>query len=94
MFIIDWTVVLKYKCYFQGCSRGKHNPEKPAEPVRPKSEPLQKDEIISIDLRKTPVAKPRPAFDQLLIKLTNTIAPSLQMVSYFFILCRRDCDNT
>nr|XP_018900687.1 PREDICTED: cysteine and histidine-rich domain-containing protein 1 [Bemisia tabaci] len=71
----DFTEFLNTK----GCTRGKHNPEKPAEPERRKVDKSTDDEMLEVKPRP-PVAKPleRPADNVPRVKIEAEIAPSLQ----------------
>lgn len=61
----------------EGCAKGKHNPEKPVEPEKAKPDPTTKDDVITVDMRRT-TALPRPSFNIPMKRLPITIAQSLK----------------
>lgn len=70
----DFTTFLNTK----GCTKGRHNPEKPVEPEKPRFDPSTRDEVITVESRKTAPALPRPDFSFPMRRLPVTVTQSLK----------------
>lgn len=71
----DFTTFLNTK----GCAKGRHNPEKPPEPAKPKVDPSTRDEVITVQAPShTNQALPRPDFNTPTKRLPVTITSSLK----------------
>lgn len=74
----DFTTFLNTK----GCTKGRHNPEKPPEPKKPKVDPSTRDEVISVQApthgSRLSQGLPRPEYSAPTKRLPITIAPSLK----------------
>ncbi|KAG0726417.1 Cysteine and histidine-rich domain-containing protein [Chionoecetes opilio] len=74
----DFTTFLNTK----GCTKGRHNPEKPPEPHKAKVDPNSRDEVITVvaptHTSRIPDALPRPHFDSPTKRLPVTVSPSLK----------------
>ncbi|XP_071532663.1 cysteine and histidine-rich domain-containing protein 1 [Panulirus ornatus] len=70
----DFTTFLNTK----GCTKGRHNPEKPAEPEKTKVDPATRDEVITFESPKPAPSLPRPDFNTPMKRLPINIAPSLR----------------
>lgn len=70
----DFTTFLNTK----GCTKGRHNPEKPVEPQKQKIDPSTRDEVITVESPKPALALPRPDFNSPLRRLPITVSQSLK----------------
>ncbi|KAG7157930.1 Cysteine and histidine-rich domain-containing protein-like [Homarus americanus] len=70
----DFTTFLNTK----GCTKGRHNPDKPVEPQKPKIDQSTRDEVITVESSKQAPALPRPEFDSPLKRLPLTVSQSLK----------------
>ncbi|KAB7506976.1 Cysteine and histidine-rich domain-containing protein [Armadillidium nasatum] len=69
----DFTTFLNTK----GCTKGKHNPVKPEEPIKPKPDSMYKDEVITVCPPKS-VSLERPDYNTAMERLKTTVSQSLK----------------
>ncbi|XP_076045040.1 cysteine and histidine rich domain containing protein isoform X2 [Oratosquilla oratoria] len=62
----------------KGCTKGRHNPNKPEEPEKPKVDKSARDEVIVVEARKPEQFMTRPPLNSALVDLRITVTPSLK----------------